>query len=80
MTPQTTVSLFDAPVGRHVRIRHLHTSPDLSTRLREMGFCENALIRTLLKGEHTIICELYNSRLGLNRELASAIVIAPPGS
>jgi Fe2+ transport system protein FeoA len=45
-----------------------------------MGFCENALIRTLRKGEHSIICELFNTRIGLNRELASAIVIAPPGS
>lgn len=69
-------SLFDAPVGRHVRIRHLRTSPDLTMRLREMGFLENAVIRCLLKRDHTIICELYNSRVGLGREVADAIMIS----
>jgi Fe2+ transport system protein FeoA len=69
-------SLFDAPVGRQVRIRHLHTSPDLTTRLREMGFLEDVVVRCLLKRDHSIICELYNSRIGLGREIADAIMIA----
>jgi len=69
-------TLFDAPVGRNVRIRHLHASPDLAMRLREMGFLENVVVRTLLKRNHTIICELYNSRVGLGREVADAIMIS----
>lgn len=76
MTPAPGPSLFDAPVGRHVRIRNLHASPDLTMRLREMGFLENVVIRCLLKRDHTIICELYNSRIGLGREVADAIMIS----
>jgi len=76
MAPAPGSSLFDAPVGQHVRIRTLHTSPDLTMRLREMGFLENVVIRCLLKRDHTIICELYNSRVGLGREVADAIMIS----
>jgi Fe2+ transport system protein FeoA len=68
-------SLFDAPVGRNVRIRHLHTTPDLTRRLREMGFLEDVVVRCLLRRDHSIICELYNSRIGLGREIADAIMI-----
>jgi Fe2+ transport system protein FeoA len=68
-------SLFDAPVGHHVRIRSLETAPELTRRLREMGFLEDVIIRCLLKRDHTIICELYNSRIGLGRAVADAIMI-----
>jgi Fe2+ transport system protein FeoA len=71
----THSSLFDAPVGLNVRIRHLHTSPALTSRLREMGFLENVVVRCLLKRDHTIICEIYNSRIGLGRDVAAAIMI-----
>lgn len=72
----TMSSLFDAPVGRQVRIRHLRTSPALTVRLREMGFCENAVIRCLLKREGNMVCELLHSRIGLGREVADAIMIS----
>ena len=68
-------SLFDAPIGRNVRIRHLYASPDLTSRLREMGFLEDVVVRCLLRRNHSIICELYNSRIGLGRDVADAIMI-----
>jgi Fe2+ transport system protein FeoA len=68
-------SLYDAPLGRNVRIRHFHTSPALTARLREMGLLEDGVVRCLLRRDHTIICEVFNSRIGLGRDVAAAIMI-----
>lgn len=70
------LALSDVAVGKHVRIRHLHSSPEVCNRLREMGFCENALVRCVAKA-HNIICEVCNSRVGLNEEIAGTIVVSP---
>ncbi len=75
MTPAHQTSLYDAPLGRNVRIRHLHTAPSLTSRLREMGLLEDVVVRCLLKHDHTIICEVLNSRIGLGRDVAAAITI-----
>jgi Fe2+ transport system protein FeoA len=71
----TYLTLSEAPLGRRFRIQHLHPTPEVSARLREMGFCENAVVRCIMKGDGNLICELYNSRIGLNSLLANAIVI-----
>ena len=69
-------SLTDVPIGQRVRIRQLKSQPDLTMRLREMGFCENAVIRCINKGAGAIICEVCNTRIGLNRLAASSIVVS----
>lgn len=76
MTIATHTPLMDAPVGVLVRIRQLNSHPDLCSRLREMGLCENTVIRTLHKGSGTIICEVCNTRLGLNEMIARSIVVS----
>jgi ferrous iron transport protein A len=67
--------LSDVPVGTRVRIRHLTSPPVVSQRLREMGFCENAVVRCVTKGYGNIICEVYDTRVGLNHGLAGEIVV-----
>lgn len=69
------MKLSDVPVGTRVRIRHLKSHPDVSHRLREMGFCENTIIRCVNKGYGNIICEVFDTRVGLNRGLAGDIVV-----
>jgi Fe2+ transport system protein FeoA len=69
------MKLSDAPVGARVRIRHLKSQPDVSHRLREMGFCENTIVRCITKGYGNIICEVFDTRVGLNRGLAGEIVV-----
>lgn len=70
-------TLVDAPVGQRVRIRQLrHAHPEISTRLREMGFCEDAVVRCILKGNGNMICEIQNSRIGLDNNLARAILVS----
>jgi ferrous iron transport protein A len=62
--------------GTLCRIRQLLASPELSHRLRELGFCEEQKIR-LLTQERTMICQVCNARLGISARLAEAIMVEP---
>ena len=70
------MKLTELPIGHSARIKQLHTHPDIGSRLRELGFCENAVIRCVTKGNGAIICEVCNSRIGLNSFLAASIVVS----
>lgn len=59
-----------------VRIKQLSAPPEVSHRLREMGFCEDQRIR-LLSQESNIICQVCNVRLGISAELADTILVEP---
>jgi len=68
--------LDSVKAGTAVRIKHLSASPEISNRLREMGFCEEQRIKLLMK--HTnIICQVCNSRLGISSQLAKTIMVQP---
>ena len=69
--------LADAPLGRSVRISRLRSHPDISMRLREMGFCEDALVRCIMKSHGNIICEILNTRIAMNGRLAGDILVSP---
>lgn len=73
----TSKMLSEIPVGRFVRIQQLQSQPDVCHRLREMGFCENAIIRLVVNGESNLICEVCNTRIGLNYSIAQGIIVAP---
>jgi Fe2+ transport system protein FeoA len=59
-------------VGRKVRIKQLSAPPEISHRLREMGFCEEQQIK-LVSRQSNFICQICNLRLGISEELADAI-------
>ena len=62
--------------GMSVRIKQLSASPEVTHRLREMGFCEEQRIKLLLK--HTnVICQVCNVRLGISAQLAETILVEP---
>ena len=63
-----------APVGAAVRIKQLAAPPEVTHRLREMGFCEEQRIR-LLSRHTTVICQVCNARLGLSAQLAETILV-----
>jgi ferrous iron transport protein A len=69
-------ALIDVPIGTRVRIAHLNSHAEACSRLRELGFCENTIIRCVNKGSFNIICEVCNSRVGLNHAVASAIFVS----
>lgn len=64
--------LSEIGAGISVRIKQLSASPELSTRLREMGFCEEQRIK-LLSRNSNLICQVCNARLGISTKLAGLI-------
>ena len=62
--------------GTHVRIKQLSAPPEVTHRLREMGFCEEQKIR-LLAQQANVICQVCNVRLGISVQLAQQIIVEP---
>ena len=55
-----------------VRIRQHLGSPETVQRLREIGFCEDQVIK-LLSCQANVICQVCNARLGISTQLAGLI-------
>lgn len=66
------VPLSAVGAGVSVKIKQLSASPEVSTRLREMGFCEEQRVR-LLSRNSNLICQVCNARLGISSQLAGLI-------
>lgn len=62
--------------GVAVRIRQLCANPELQTRLRELGLCEDQVVR-LVTNRTSFICQVCNTRLALSEQLASLILVEP---
>jgi Fe2+ transport system protein FeoA len=70
------MTLLDVPAGSLVRIKQVKADPDVSRRLREIGFCEHAFVSCILKNHDSIICGISNTRIGLDRRLAGNIHVS----
>ncbi|MBI4327612.1 MAG: ferrous iron transport protein A [Chloroflexi bacterium] len=62
--------------GSAVRIKQLTAPPEVTHRLREMGFCEEQKVK-LLSQQTNIICQVCNVRLGISPQLAEQILVQP---
>ena len=62
--------------GVAVRIKKLCASPETQIRLRELGLCEEQIIR-LLTTRTNFICQVCNTRLALSHKLAELILVEP---
>ncbi|MHB8524473.1 MAG: FeoA family protein [Limisphaerales bacterium] len=62
--------------GTSVRIKQLSAPPEVTHRLREMGFCEEQKIK-LLHQQANVICQVCNARFGISSELAANILVEP---
>lgn len=62
--------------GMAVRIKQLSAPPEVTHRLREMGFCEEQKIK-LLSRQSNLICLVCNARLGISERLADKILVEP---
>lgn len=60
--------------GTVVCIKKLLAAPDITERLRELGFCEEQSIK-LLACDSNYICQVCNARLGISQELADSIFV-----
>ena len=80
-TPENCGQPFLCPLSRvragvDVRIRKLSASPEVTHRLREMGFCEEQKIK-LLSRHSALICQVCHARLGISMDLAEKILVEP---
>jgi Fe2+ transport system protein FeoA len=69
--------LADAPLGKRVRVSRLRSRPEVRVRLREMGFCEDAIVRCVMRSHGNIICEILRTRIAMNSRLAGEILVSP---
>lgn len=68
--------LSHVKAGVSVRIKQVSASPEVTSRLREMGFCEDQKIR-LISRHTNIICQVCHARLGISTKLAEQILVEP---
>jgi Fe2+ transport system protein FeoA len=62
--------------GLAVRIKRLCASPQVASRLRELGFGEEQIIR-LITSQANVICLVCNARMAISAQLAQAILVEP---
>ena len=62
--------------GVAVRVRKLCASPQVQSRLREMGLREDQIIK-LLVSQTSFICQVCNTRLAISEQLARLIMVEP---
>jgi ferrous iron transport protein A len=68
-------TLAHTPIGKSVRVSRIESKPETCIRLRELGFCEDAIIRPVVKGSSQMICEICNTRVGLHQSIAKEIFV-----
>ena len=62
--------------GVAVRIKQLCAAPEVQKRLRELGFCEDHIIK-LLTSQANFICQVCETRLAISEQLAKIILVEP---
>ena len=66
--------LTELPIGATGRVCELSGESTVCARLREMGFCESAVIARV-SGEKTLLCQLCNTRIALSDRAAQHIMV-----
>ena len=66
--------LSHVQAGAIVCIKQLTTAPEITDRLRELGFCEEQRIK-ILSRQSNFICQVCNARLGISGKLADSIMV-----
>jgi ferrous iron transport protein A len=74
MKTDRILTLNQVQVGSDARIEVLNGP--CSERLRELGFCEQCLVRKL-SGGRNLICSICGTRMAISRELAEQVLVAP---
>jgi len=72
----STCPLSLVRAGMMVRIKELSAPPDVTQRLREIGFGEEQVIRLLIR-QSNLVCQVCNARLALSSKLAQMILVEP---
>lgn len=73
-TPPERVRLSDLTSGEKGRVCDLQGEANVCARLREMGFCEEAVVERV-SGNHTMLCQVCGTKIALNGKAAQHIVV-----
>ena len=65
-----------ARAGASVRIKRLPDSPDMMTRLREIGLGEEQVVK-MVSSQSMVVCQVCNARLAIGAALAETILVEP---
>jgi ferrous iron transport protein A len=74
LQPSQRFTLTQLPIGSAARVCALEGQPEVCQRLREMGFCESAIIEKV-SGRHTLLCQVCGTRIALSERAARHIVV-----
>ena len=66
--------LTDVGVGHSVRIACLRGEEGVCQRLREMGFCESAVVEKIADSG-ALICKVCDAKVAISRHLAQNIIV-----
>jgi ferrous iron transport protein A len=68
------MSLTELPAGAAGRVCALEGGTEVCQRLREMGFCESAVIEKI-SGRSTLLCQVCGMRVALGEGVARHITV-----
>lgn len=68
------MTLTELPAGAAGRVCTLNGEAELCQRLREMGFCESAVIQKI-SGQSTLLCQVCGMRVALGEGVAKHITV-----
>jgi ferrous iron transport protein A len=68
------MSLAAMPTGAAGRVLELNGAVEVCQRLREMGFCESAVVQKL-SGQTTLLCQVCGMRVALGEGVAHHITV-----
>src|ERR1043166_3210187 len=66
--------LTELPVGATGRVCELNGKAEVCQRLRELGFCESAVIEKV-SGQRTLLCQICNTRIALSDRAAEHVIV-----
>ena len=72
--PRPRLPLSEMPAGARGRVAQLTATAETCQRLREMGFCESAVIERVA-GNRMLICQLCGTRIALSDRAAHHIQV-----
>lgn len=68
------MTLTELPAGAAGRVCALNAAADTCQRLREMGFCESAIVQKI-SGQTTLLCQVCGMRVALGEGVAKHITV-----
>lgn len=76
--PSAMIPLSRLPAGVEARVLRLEGQAEVCQRLREIGFCESAII-CRIGSKHTLVCQVCGTRVALHQGLGEQIHVEPLG-